>query len=79
VLAYLLLQDRSDMGVGGVSRQGEDCSGEGVSKGTAATRATLATEKVVSMSGVHGRVLGLPESAAVSRRSVPATSGRKRR
>jgi hypothetical protein len=33
VLAYLLLQDCSDMGVGRISGQGEDCSGEGVSQG----------------------------------------------
>jgi hypothetical protein len=33
VLAYLLLQDRSNVGVGGVSSQGENGSGEGVSQG----------------------------------------------
>jgi hypothetical protein len=33
VLTYLLLQDRSDMGVGGVGRQGEDRSGKGVRQG----------------------------------------------
>ena len=77
MLAYLLLQDCSDMGVRGIGSQGEDSSGEGW--GTAATRAALAAAKAVSMSGVQGRVLGLPESAAVSGRSAPVTPGRKRR
>jgi hypothetical protein len=77
VLAYLLLQDRSDMGVGGVICQGEDRSGEGVSQGDCGDEGALAAAKAVSMSSVHGRVLGLPESAAVSGGSVPATPGRK--
>ncbi len=34
--------------------------------------------KAVSMSGFQERTLGLPESAAVSGRSVPAIPGRKR-
>ncbi len=33
MLTYLLLQDRSDVGVGGVSGQGENCSGQGVRQG----------------------------------------------
>ena len=33
VLAYLLLQDRSHVGVGGVSSQGENGPGEGVGQG----------------------------------------------
>ncbi len=53
VLAYLLLQDRSDMGVGGVGRQGEDGPGRGWARGTAATRAALVAVKVVSMLGVQ--------------------------
>jgi hypothetical protein len=78
VLAYLLLQDCSDMGVGGVGSLGMDSSGVGWARGTAATRATLAASNAVSMSGVQGRALGLPESAAVIGRSVPAMPGRKR-
>ncbi len=33
MLTYLLLQDQSDVGVGGVGGQGEDRSGEGVRQG----------------------------------------------
>ncbi len=33
MLAYLLLQDRSDVGVGGIGGQGENRPGEGVSQG----------------------------------------------
>ncbi len=33
MLTYLLLQDGSDVGVGGVSGQGKDRSGQGVSQG----------------------------------------------
>jgi hypothetical protein len=33
MLTYLLLQDRSDVGVGGVGGKGEDRSGQGVSQG----------------------------------------------
>ncbi len=42
--------------------------GRGCARGTAATRAALAAANAVSMSGVQGRALGLPESAAVSGR-----------
>ncbi len=79
MLTYLLLLDRSDMGVRGVGRQGEDRPGKGVRQGVCGDEAALAAAKAVSMSGVQGGVLGLPESAAVSGRSVPATPGRKRR
>ncbi len=80
MLAYLLLYDRSDMGVGGVGSQGENGpGGEGVcARGTAATRAALAVAKAVSVSGCQGRALGLPESVVVGRRSVPAMPGRNR-
>ena len=33
MFTYLLLQDRSDVGVGGVGGQGEDRSGKGVRQG----------------------------------------------
>jgi hypothetical protein len=33
MVAYLLLQDRSDVGVGGIHCQGEDGPGQGVSQG----------------------------------------------
>ncbi len=33
VLTYLLLQDRSDVGVGGVGGQRENCPGQGVRQG----------------------------------------------
>ena len=79
MLTYLLLQNCSDMGVGGVGGQSEYRPGQGVRQGTAATRASLAAAKAVSISGVQGRAFGLPESAAVSGRSVPAAPGRKRR
>ena len=76
MLAYLLLQDHSDMGVGGVGRQGEDGSGEGVGQVNCGDEGRLGGGE----SGFHVRCpgLGLPESAAVSVRSVPATLGRKR-
>ncbi len=79
MLTYLLLQDRSDVGVGGVGGQGEYCSGQGVRQGNGGDEGFFGGGEAVSMSGVQGRVLGLPESAAVSRRSVLATPGRKRR
>jgi hypothetical protein len=79
MLAYLLLQDCSDMGVGGSVARARTTLGRGWARGTAAMRAALAAAKAVSMSGVQGRTLGLPESAAVSRQSVPATPGRKGR
>ncbi len=74
MLAYLLLQDCSDMGVGGVGSRGEDSSGEGVGQGNCGDESRLGGGE----GGVQGRALGLPASAAVSGRSVPATPGRKR-
>jgi hypothetical protein len=45
VLAYLLLQDRSDVGVGGVSSQGENGPGDGGGgQSTTATRAALVND-----------------------------------
>ena len=47
--------------------------GRGYVRGTVATRAALAAARAVSMLGVQGRALGLPESAAVSGRRVLVT------
>ena len=76
MLAYLLLQDCSNVGVGGVSSQGENGPAERVVQGHCGDEGRLGGGE----SGFHVRCpgLGLPESAAVSVRSVPATLGRKR-
>ena len=80
MLTYLLLQNCSDMGVGGVGGQSEYRPGQGVRQGNGGDEGFLGGgERAVSISGVQGRILGLPESAAVSGRSVPAAPGRKRR
>ncbi len=79
MLTYLLLRDRSDVGVGGVSGQGEYCPGQGVRQGNGGDEGFFGGGESGFMSGVQGRVLGLPDSAAVSGRSVPAAPGRKRR
>ncbi len=78
MLTYLLLQNCSDMGVGGVGGQSEYRPGQGVRQGNGGDEGFLGAAKAVSISGVQGRILGLPESAAVSGRSVPAAPGRKR-
>jgi hypothetical protein len=65
------------MGVGGVVARARTALVRRWARGNATTRAALVAAKAVSMSGVQGRALGLPESAAVSGRSVPATPGRK--
>jgi hypothetical protein len=54
VLAYLLLQDCSDMGVGGVGSQGKDSSGEGVGQGNYGDKGRLSGGK----SGFHVRCPG---------------------
>jgi hypothetical protein len=78
VLAYLLLQDRSDVGVGGARGQSQNGSGLGVSQGHRGDEGRLGGgAKAATISGVQGRLLGLPESAAVSGHSVPAIPGRK--
>ncbi len=58
MVAYLLLYYCSDMGVGGVRRQGEE--------GPAAIRPALAAGKAASMSGSQESTLGLPASTVVS-------------
>ncbi len=79
MLTYLLLQNRSDMGVRGVGSQSEYRPGQGVRQWSGGDEGVLGGGESGSISGVQGRVLGLPESAAVSGRSVPAAPGRKRR
>jgi hypothetical protein len=54
VLAYLFLQDCSDMGVGGVGSQGEDNSGEGVGQGNCGDKGRLSSGE----SGFHVRCPG---------------------
>ena len=79
MLTYLLLQNGPDMGVGGVGGQSEYRPGPGVRQGDGGDEGLFGGSETVSISGVQGKVLGLPESAAVSGRSVPAAPGRKRR
>ncbi len=79
MLAYLLFQDCSDVGVGGVSSQGENGLREGVCQGHHGDEGLLGGGESSLHGRRPGRALGLPESAAVSWRSVPAKPGRKRR
>ncbi len=75
MLTYLLLQNRSDVGVGAIGGQSEYRPGPGVRQGNSGDEGFFGGGE----SRFQGRVLGLPESAAVSGRSVPAAPGRKRR
>ena len=72
MLAYLLLRTAPTWVSEASVARARTAPRRGWARGTAATRAALAAVIGVSMSGCKGRVLGLPKSAAVSGRSVPA-------
>ncbi len=52
MLTYLLLQNRSDVGVGGIGGQSEYRPGQGVRQGNGGDEGFLAAAKAVSISGV---------------------------
>ena len=78
MVAYLLLGDCSNMGVGVIRRQEEDRPGSRCASDTAAMRADLAVAKAADMFGSHVSTLGLPARAAVSGCRIRATPLRKR-